>query len=40
MSSLGRTVAELSPTEKNAASHRALAAGQMVALMRAAWPLG
>ncbi len=36
---LGRTVAQLSPTEKNAHSHRALAARQMLALMREAWHL-
>lgn len=36
---LGRTVATL-PTElKNANSHRAIAAAQMIALMRAAWHL-
>ena len=35
----GRTVAELAPEVKNAHSHRALAAAQMVALMRGAWAL-
>jgi XTP/dITP diphosphohydrolase len=35
----GQTVAELAPDVKNAHSHRALAAAQMVALMRAAWGL-
>lgn len=34
---LGRTVAELGATEKNAHSHRALAARQMRALMAALW---
>ena len=33
----GKTVAELEPAEKNAASHRALAAWQMLGLMRDAW---
>ncbi|HEX6363546.1 MAG TPA: non-canonical purine NTP pyrophosphatase [Albitalea sp.] len=37
---LGRTVAELEPAVKNAHSHRALAARQMVSLMREAWRLG
>lgn len=37
---LGAAVAELSPEVKNAHSHRALAARQMVALMREAWRLG
>ncbi|MFG5410474.1 RdgB/HAM1 family non-canonical purine NTP pyrophosphatase [Piscinibacter sakaiensis] len=36
----GRSVAELGPDEKNARSHRALAARQMVGLMREAWHLG
>jgi XTP/dITP diphosphohydrolase len=36
---LGASVAELSVQAKNAASHRALAAAQMRALMRAAWHL-
>ena len=35
----GQTVAELPAEVKNAHSHRALAAAQMVALMRAAWGL-
>jgi XTP/dITP diphosphohydrolase len=34
---LGRTVAELGADEKNALSHRALAARDMLALMRAHW---
>ena len=37
---LGRAVAELDPGLKNAHSHRALAARQMLALMRDAWHLG
>ena len=37
---LGRTVAELDAATKNAHSHRALAARQMLALMRDAWGLG
>ncbi len=37
---LGRTVAELSPDVKNERSHRALAARQMLALMREVWHLG
>jgi XTP/dITP diphosphohydrolase len=37
---LGRTVAELDAATKNAHSHRALAAQQMLALMREAWRLG
>jgi XTP/dITP diphosphohydrolase len=37
---LGTSVAELDATTKNAHSHRALAAAQMVALMRSAWHLG
>jgi XTP/dITP diphosphohydrolase len=36
---LGRSVAELDAATKNAASHRALAARAMLALMRAAWQL-
>jgi len=36
---LGKTVAELDAATKNAHSHRALAARQMVALMREAWGL-
>jgi XTP/dITP diphosphohydrolase len=37
---LGKSVAELDATTKNAHSHRALAAAQMVVLMREAWRLG
>jgi XTP/dITP diphosphohydrolase len=37
---LGRTVAELDAAVKNAHSHRALAAQQMLALMREVWHLG
>ena len=37
--SLGASVAELNAEQKNAASHRALAAAQMCALMRQAWHL-
>jgi XTP/dITP diphosphohydrolase len=37
---LGASVAQLSAAQKNAASHRALAAAQMRALMRQAWQLG
>jgi XTP/dITP diphosphohydrolase len=37
---LGLAVAELSPGLKNAHSHRALAARQMLALMRDVWQLG
>jgi XTP/dITP diphosphohydrolase len=37
---LGRTVAELDAAAKNAYSHRALAARQMLDLMRDAWRLG
>jgi XTP/dITP diphosphohydrolase len=37
---LGKTVAELDAATKNAVSHRALAARQMLALMRDAWGLG
>ncbi len=40
ISSLGRTVAELDAAAKNAVSHRALAARQMLALMRDVWRLG
>lgn len=36
---LGRSVAELGPHEKNAISHRALAAREMLGLMRARWRL-
>lgn len=36
---LGRSVAELDAGLKNAHSHRALAAAQMLALMREAWPV-
>ena len=36
---LGRTVAELDAATKNAVSHRALAAAQMVVLMRDVWGL-
>jgi XTP/dITP diphosphohydrolase len=39
IASLGRTVAELDPQTKNDHSHRALAARQMLALMRDAWHL-
>jgi XTP/dITP diphosphohydrolase len=38
--SLGCTVAELDAARKNAVSHRAAAAGQMVRLMREAWAVG
>ena len=38
--SLGRSVAELDAVTKNAHSHRALAAAQMLMLMREAWRLG
>jgi XTP/dITP diphosphohydrolase len=38
--SLGASVAELGPAQKNAVSHRALAAAQMRTLMREAWQLG
>ncbi len=38
--SLGRAVAELGADVKNAHSHRAIAAAQMLALMREAWHLG
>jgi XTP/dITP diphosphohydrolase len=37
---LGVSVAELSPERKNAHSHRAIAARQMLLLMRDAWHLG
>jgi XTP/dITP diphosphohydrolase len=37
---LGASVAELDAATKNAHSHRALAAAQMLALMRSAWHLG
>ena len=37
---LGRAVAELGPELKNAHSHRAIAAREMLALMREAWHLG
>ena len=37
---LGKTVAELDASAKNAHSHRALAARQMLALMREVWRLG
>lgn len=37
---LGRSVAELSAAEKNAHSHRAIAARQMLALMREVWHRG
>jgi XTP/dITP diphosphohydrolase len=36
---LGSTVASLAPAVKNAHSHRAIAAAQMLALMRSAWQL-
>lgn len=38
--SLGKTVAQLDGAAKNAVSHRALAAGQMLVLMRDVWRLG
>ena len=38
--SLGRSVAQLDVLTKNAHSHRALAAAQMLVLMREAWRLG
>jgi len=38
--SLGRSVAQLDVATKNAHSHRALAAAQMLALLREAWRLG
>ena len=37
---LGRSVAEIDAATKNACSHRAQAAGAMLALMRDAWQLG
>jgi XTP/dITP diphosphohydrolase len=37
---LGKTVAELGPAAKNTLSHRALAARQMLVLMREVWRLG
>lgn len=37
---LGRSVAQLSATEKNAQSHRALAAADLVRQLREAWHLG
>lgn len=37
---LGRSVAQLSADEKNRVSHRAMAAQQMLALMREVWHLG
>ncbi|MED5621146.1 RdgB/HAM1 family non-canonical purine NTP pyrophosphatase [Ideonella sp. BN130291] len=37
---LGKTVAELTPQLKNEHSHRAIAARQMLALMREVWHLG
>ena len=37
---LGKSVAELDAAVKNAHSHRALAAAQMLALLREAWRLG
>ena len=37
---LGCTVAQLSPEAKNTQSHRALAASQMLALLREVWRLG
>lgn len=40
ISDLGRSVAELDAATKNAHSHRARAAAQMLALMREAWHLG
>ena len=40
IASLGRAVAELPADVKNAHSHRALAAAQMLHLMREAWRLG
>ena len=40
IAALGKTVAELDAATKNGASHRALAARQMLALMRDAWRLG
>jgi XTP/dITP diphosphohydrolase len=40
IASLGRSVAELDASTKNAHSHRARSAQQMLALMREAWHLG
>jgi XTP/dITP diphosphohydrolase len=40
IATLGATVAELSPDVKNRHSHRALAAAQMLTLMREVWRLG
>ncbi len=40
IASLGKSVAELDAAAKNAVSHRALAARQMLALMRDVWRLG
>ena len=40
IAALGKTVAELDATTKNAHSHRAVAAAEMLALMRAHWQLG
>jgi XTP/dITP diphosphohydrolase len=40
ITSLGRTVAELDARTKNSLSHRALAAGAMLDLMRDVWRLG
>lgn len=40
IAALGRSVAELDAVTKNMHSHRALAAGTMLALMREAWRLG
>jgi XTP/dITP diphosphohydrolase len=40
IAALGKTVAELDAAAKNAASHRALAARQMLTLMRDVWRLG
>ena len=40
IAALGKTVAELDATTKNALSHRARAATQLVVLMRQAWRLG
>ena len=40
IAALGKSVAELDAAAKNAASHRALAARQMLALMRDVWRLG
>ena len=39
IAALGKTVAELAPEVKNAHSHRAIAARQMLALMREVWRL-